>query len=139
MHTMMMRANITAYSTAVGPSSETRKRCNFETRFLIAVFLKRDLRIRAQLNLTSIRFPAVLKIQARDAQSIVYSRRELVVPVVLVDGRVLAGLFHSRVESGNGPQTHLHMLVACCCRLARCGMDSEFLWPSRHRHPLRTV
>jgi hypothetical protein len=28
-HTMTMRDSITAYSTAVGPSSETRKRCTF--------------------------------------------------------------------------------------------------------------
>jgi len=31
-----MSANITAYSTAVGPSSETRKRCTFLARFFIA-------------------------------------------------------------------------------------------------------
>lgn len=28
-HTMTIKASITAYSTAVGPSSETRKRCIF--------------------------------------------------------------------------------------------------------------
>jgi hypothetical protein len=27
--TLMINESITAYSTAVGPSSETRKRCNF--------------------------------------------------------------------------------------------------------------
>ena len=35
-HTMMISANITAYSTAVGPSSEIRKRCTFKVRFFIA-------------------------------------------------------------------------------------------------------
>src|SRR5205823_13430594 len=35
-HTMIIRANMTAYSTAVGPSSETRKRCTFKARFFIA-------------------------------------------------------------------------------------------------------
>ena len=32
----MMSASITAYSTAVGPSSETRKRCTFKARFFMA-------------------------------------------------------------------------------------------------------
>jgi hypothetical protein len=31
--TMMIKANITAYSTAVGPSSETKKRCSFVAKF----------------------------------------------------------------------------------------------------------
>jgi hypothetical protein len=31
----MIRANITAYSTAVGPSSEARKRCTFKAKFFI--------------------------------------------------------------------------------------------------------
>src|SRR5262245_7007493 len=35
-HTMIISANITAYSTAVGPSSETRKRCTFKARLFIA-------------------------------------------------------------------------------------------------------
>src|SRR5262245_15853194 len=33
---MIISANITAYSTAVGPSSETRKRCTFKARLFIA-------------------------------------------------------------------------------------------------------
>jgi hypothetical protein len=36
-HTITIRANITAYSTAVGPSSETRNCCNFRARFFIAL------------------------------------------------------------------------------------------------------
>src|SRR6476660_10569476 len=35
-HTMIINANMTAYSTAVGPSSETRKRCTFKARVFIA-------------------------------------------------------------------------------------------------------
>src|SRR5436190_20688426 len=35
-HTMIISANMTAYSTAVGPSSETRKRCTFKARFFMA-------------------------------------------------------------------------------------------------------
>ena len=35
-HTITINANITAYSTAVGPSSETRKRCTFRARLFIA-------------------------------------------------------------------------------------------------------
>jgi hypothetical protein len=34
--TAMIRANITPYSTAVGPSSLTKKRCTFETKLFIA-------------------------------------------------------------------------------------------------------
>lgn len=34
--TITIRASITAYSTAVGPSSEARKRCTFVARFFIA-------------------------------------------------------------------------------------------------------
>jgi hypothetical protein len=33
--TMMISANITAYSTAVGPSSETKKRCTFEAKLFM--------------------------------------------------------------------------------------------------------
>lgn len=36
-HTITIRANITAYSTAVGPSSETRKRCTFLASDFISV------------------------------------------------------------------------------------------------------
>jgi hypothetical protein len=36
--TITIRANITAYSTAVGPSSETRKRCTFRASDFI-IFL----------------------------------------------------------------------------------------------------
>jgi len=43
-HTTTMRASITAYSTAVGPSSETRKRCNFKASDLIQFLQdKRDM------------------------------------------------------------------------------------------------
>src|SRR5678816_3646923 len=34
-HTTTIRASITAYSTAVGPSSDFRKRCTFKARFFI--------------------------------------------------------------------------------------------------------
>src|SRR5690606_26372838 len=34
--TMTIKASITAYSTAVGPSSDLRKRCTFKARFFIA-------------------------------------------------------------------------------------------------------
>ena len=34
-HTTTISANITAYSTAVGPSSDFRKRCTFKARFFI--------------------------------------------------------------------------------------------------------
>jgi hypothetical protein len=36
-HTMMIRASITAYSTAVGPSSHTRKRCTFKASDFIGI------------------------------------------------------------------------------------------------------
>lgn len=43
-HTTTIRASITAYSTAVGPSSETRKRCNFKASDLIQFLQdKRDM------------------------------------------------------------------------------------------------
>src|SRR6478752_5712898 len=35
-HTITINANITAYSTAVGPSSETRKRCTFKEELFIS-------------------------------------------------------------------------------------------------------
>ena len=38
-HTMTIRASITAYSTAVGPSSHTRKRCIFNARVFTTVQL----------------------------------------------------------------------------------------------------
>jgi hypothetical protein len=41
MHTTIIRANITAYSTAVGPSSETRKRLTFKEKDFIGLLLRR--------------------------------------------------------------------------------------------------
>lgn len=40
--TTTIKANITAYSTAVGPSSDFRKRCTFEAKFFIASLQMRD-------------------------------------------------------------------------------------------------
>jgi hypothetical protein len=36
-HTITIKASITAYSTAVGPSSETRKRRNFKDKDFMAI------------------------------------------------------------------------------------------------------
>ena len=40
--TTMIRASITAYSTAVGPSSETKKRCSFKAKDFIFSTAKRE-------------------------------------------------------------------------------------------------
>ncbi len=59
-HTTTINASMTAYSTAVGPSSDAKKRCTLETKFFIASLQMRDHPIRSGMtgneHVTALRF-----------------------------------------------------------------------------------